>query len=195
VPDDIPAVAVEGGRARKVPVVSVDQVGGARLAVQHLLDLGHETVWHVAGPDDWLEAEGRLKGWREALEAAGRPVPEALTGDWSPRSGYEAGLRLPAEATAVFVANDQMALGLLRSLSERGVRVPDQVSVIGFDDLPEAEFFNPPLTTVRQDFVLVGRHSIELLLGQLQGDPPVRQRRVVVPATLMPRASTAAPPA
>ncbi len=197
VPDDIPAVAVEGGRARKVPVVSVDQVGGARLAVQHLLDLGHETVWHVAGPDDWLEAEGRLKGWRETLEAAGRRCPTALAGDWSPRSGYEAGLRLPAEATAVFVANDQMALGLLRALSERGVRVPDEVSVVGFDDLPEAEFFSPPLTTVRQDFGLVGRHSIELLLGQLQGDPPGHSPAATcgrVAASLMPRASTAAPP-
>jgi DNA-binding LacI/PurR family transcriptional regulator len=197
VPDDIPAVAVEGGRARKVPVVSVDQVGGARLAVQHLLDLGHETVWHIAGPEDWLEAEGRLKGWRETLEAAGRTVPEVLPGDWSPRSGYEAGRRLPPGVTAVFVANDQMALGLLRSLSERGVRVPEEVSVVGFDDLPEAEFFSPPLTTVRQDFALVGRHSIELLLDQLDqadAEPPVRRRRVVVPATLMPRASTAPPP-
>jgi DNA-binding LacI/PurR family transcriptional regulator len=193
VPDDIPAVAVEGGRAPKMPVVSVDQVGGARLAVQHLLDLGHETVWHIAGPDDWLEAEGRLKGWRETLEAAGSPVPAALTGDWSPRSGYEAGLRLPSEATAVFVANDQMALGLLRSLSERGVRVPDDVSVVGYDDVPEAEFFSPPLTTVRQDFTQVGRHSIELLLEQLGSDPPARRRRVVVPATLIPRASTARP--
>lgn len=193
VPDDIPAVAVEGGRARKVPVVCVDQVGGARLAVQHLLDLGHETVWHIAGPDDWLEAEGRLKGWRETLEAAGRPVPEVLTGDWSPRSGYEAGHRLPPEATAVFVANDQMALGLLRALSERGVRVPDEVSVVGFDDLPEAEFFSPPLTTVRQDFALVGRHSIELLLAQLDPESAPRQRRVVVAATLTSRASTAPP--
>jgi DNA-binding LacI/PurR family transcriptional regulator len=83
---------------------------------------------------------------------------------------------------------------LLRALSERGVRVPDDVSVVGFDDLPEAEFFSPPLTTVRQDFALVGRHSIELLLGQLQKDPPARQRRVAVAANLIPRASTAAPP-
>ncbi|WP_198676353.1 LacI family DNA-binding transcriptional regulator [Kribbella monticola] len=193
IPDDIPAVAVEGGRARRVPVVSVDQVGGARLAVQHLLELGHQTVWHIAGPEEWLEAEGRLKGWQETLEAAGRPVPTAMTGDWSPRSGYEAGLRLPSSATAVFVANDQMALGLLRSLSERGVRVPDDVSVVGFDDVPEAEFFSPPLTTVRQDFTLVGRYSIELLLEQLAEDPPARRRRVVVPATLVRRRSTAAP--
>jgi DNA-binding LacI/PurR family transcriptional regulator len=193
VPDDIPAVAVEGGRARKVPVVSVDQVGGARLAVEHLLELGHRTVWHIAGPADWLEAEGRIKGWQAALAAADRELPELLTGDWSPRSGYEAGLKLPADATAVFVANDQMALGLLRALAERRIKVPKQVSVVGFDDVPEAEFFGPPLTTVRQDFTLVGRHSIDLLLEQLDTDRPVRRRRVVVPAELITRSSTAPP--
>ena len=193
VPDDIPAVAVEGGRARKVPVVSVDQVGGARLAVEHLLELGHRTVWHIAGPADWLEAEGRIKGWQAALTAADRELPEPLTGDWSPRSGYEAGLKLPADATAVFVANDQMALGLLRALAERRIKVPKQVSVVGFDDVPEAEFFGPPLTTVRQDFSLVGRHSIDLLLEQLDADEPVRRRRVVVPAELIIRSSTAPP--
>jgi DNA-binding LacI/PurR family transcriptional regulator len=193
VPDDIPAVAVEGGRARKVPVVSVDQVGGARLAVEHLLELGHRTVWHIAGPADWLEAEGRIKGWQAALAAADREPPELLTGDWSPRSGYQAGLKLPAYATAVFVANDQMALGLLRALAERRIKVPNQVSVVGFDDIPEAEFFGPPLTTVRQDFSLVGRHSIDLLLEQLDSDGPVRRRRVVVPAELITRSSTAPP--
>lgn len=193
VPEDLPAVAVEGGRARRLPVVSVDQVGGARLAVQHLLDLGHRTVWHLAGPSDWLEAEGRTKGWRQTLEAAGRAVPGLLAGDWSPRSGYQAGLHLPPEATAVFVANDQMALGLLRALVERGVTVPGEVSVVGFDDVPEAEFFSPPLTTVRQDFGLVGRRSIELLLEQLDPDPPSRRRRVVVAAEFVHRSSTAPP--
>ncbi|GAA3409436.1 hypothetical protein GCM10018952_10150 [Streptosporangium vulgare] len=124
VPTDIPVVAVEGSHAGEVSVVSVDQVEGARLATRHLLDLGHETVWHVAGPSDWLEADGRIEGWREVLTAAGRPVPELLSGDWSPRSGYEAGLLLAATpgVTAVFVANDQMALGALRAFAEQGVR-------------------------------------------------------------------------
>jgi len=191
-PVDIPTVAVEGGRARKAATACVDQAGGARLAVRHLLELGHRTVWHVAGPSNWLEAEGRTKGWRAALRDAGCDIPDPLTGDWSPRSGYEAGLKLPTEATAVFVANDQMALGLLRALSERGIRVPGEVSVVGFDDIPEAEFFSPPLTTVRQNFALVGRRSIELLLEQLDTAEP-STRRVVVPAEFVLRSSTAAP--
>jgi DNA-binding LacI/PurR family transcriptional regulator len=87
----VPAVAVGGGRAEEVSVVSVDQVEGARLATRHLLDLGHKTVWHISGPSGWLEAEGRIEGWRSALAAAGCAAPEVLTGDWSPRSGYRAG--------------------------------------------------------------------------------------------------------
>ncbi|WP_184542784.1 LacI family DNA-binding transcriptional regulator [Streptosporangium becharense] len=192
-PTGVPVVAVEGGHAGDVSVVSVEQVQGARLATRHLLDLGHETVWHVAGPSDWLEAEGRMQGWRATLTAAGRPVPEPLPGDWSPRSGYLAGLRLAETpgVTAVFVANDQMALGTLRAFAERGVRVPEQISVVGFDDIPESEFFTPPLTTVRQDFGAVGRYSIEVLLRQMEAGPGWSHERHVVPPEFVARASTA----
>ncbi|GAA3102930.1 hypothetical protein GCM10020001_020080 [Nonomuraea salmonea] len=188
----MPAVAVEGTHSADVSVVCIDQAEGARLATRHLLDQGHETVWHVSGPHDWLETEGRLEGWRSALEEAGRPVPEPLAGDWSPRAGYEAGKSLAAMdgVTAVFAANDQMALGVLRALSEKGVRVPDQMSVVGFDDIPESEFFSPPLTTVRQDFDVVGRHCIEVLLRQIDVGPTAFERLVVRPSFVV-RASTA----
>ncbi|MEU4411549.1 LacI family DNA-binding transcriptional regulator [Streptosporangium sp. NPDC023963] len=192
-PAGMPAVAVEGGRTDSVSAVSVDQVEGAVLATRHLLDLRHETVWHVSGPADWLEAEGRVRGWREALTAAGRPVPDLLAGDWSPRSGYRAGQRLAAmtdEVTAVFVANDQMALGVLRALMEQGVSVPGQINIVGFDDIPESEFFSPPLTTVRQDFGAVGRRSIDVLVRQIEmGEPYARERHVVLPRLVL-RAST-----
>jgi DNA-binding LacI/PurR family transcriptional regulator len=190
---DVPAVAVEGGQAGDVAVVCVDQVEGGRLATEHLLSLGHETVWHVRGPADWLEAEGRVAGWRAALARAGRRAPEPLAGDWSPRSGYEAGRSLASmsDVTAVFVANDQMALGVLRAFAEQGVKVPEQVSVVGFDDIPESEFFSPPLTTVRQDFGAVGRHSIGVLLRQIEGDGPREPERLVVPPVFVPRVSTA----
>jgi DNA-binding LacI/PurR family transcriptional regulator len=198
VPPELPIVAVEGGEAPNLPVVCVDQAAGAAAVTQHLLDLGHHTVWHVAGPPDWLEAEARQRAWRETLAAAGRPVPDVLHGDWSPRSGYEAGQRLAERVragrdavTAVFVANDQMALGLLRAFQEAGVQVPGQVSVAGFDDVPEADYFSPPLTTVRQDFTEVGRRSIALLLDQLAGGRPGTATRVAAPATLVIRASTA----
>ncbi len=190
-PAGVPAVAVEGAHAGDVSVVSVDQVEGARLATDHLLGLGHETVWHVSGPSDWLEAEGRVEGWRAALTAAGREIPQPIEGDWSPRSGYEAGRRLAGipGVTAVFVANDQMALGVLRAFTEAGVRVPDQISVVGFDDVPESEFFSPPLTTVRQDFGAVGRRCIEALLRKIEVGGGPRERLVVSPE-FVPRAST-----
>ncbi|MCA2219659.1 LacI family DNA-binding transcriptional regulator [Nonomuraea aurantiaca] len=192
-PFGVPTVAVEGGEAGDVSVVCVDQVRGGRMATEHLLSLGHETVWHIRGPSDWLEAEGRVAGWRAALEQAGRQAPEPLAGDWSPRSGYEAGRSLASmkDVTAVFVANDQMALGVLRAFTEQGVRVPDQVSVVGFDDIPESEFFSPPLTTIRQDFGAVGRHSIEVLLRQIEGQGSHERERLVVPPSLVSRASTA----
>jgi DNA-binding LacI/PurR family transcriptional regulator len=191
-PVEVPTVAVEGGRTGAGPVVRVDQADGARQAVEHLLSLGHETVWHVAGPTAWLEAEGRVRGWRQALKAAGRRVPEVIRGDWSPRAGYEAGHTLAAVdgLTAVFMANDQMALGLLRAFTELGVRVPDDVSVVGFDDIPESEFFSPPLTTLRQDFGEVGRRSIELLLQRLESLPDGGERRGLIPAQLVVRGST-----
>ncbi|WP_084958055.1 LacI family DNA-binding transcriptional regulator [Thermoactinospora rubra] len=192
---DRPVVAVEGGQARGLSVVAVDQVAGARMATEHLLELGHETVWHVSGPLDWLEAEGRVQGWRQALLDAGRAVPEPLTGDWSPRSGYEAGKSLAGmkDVTAVFVANDQMALGVLRAFTEAGVRVPEQVSLVGFDDIPESEFFSPPLTTVRQDFDAVGRSSIAVLLRQIDSEERAEHEHVVVPPRFVRRASAMAP--
>ncbi|MBG0829793.1 LacI family DNA-binding transcriptional regulator [Planomonospora sp. ID67723] len=191
-PVGIPVVAVEGDHDGDVSVVSVDQVEGARLATEHLLGLGHETVWHVRGPSDWLEAEGRVEGWRAALSAAGRAIPDPVAGDWSPRSGYRAGQRLAemAGVTAVFVANDQMALGLLRAFAEAGVDVPGRISVVGFDDIPESEFFSPPLTTVRQDFGAVGRYSIDLLLGQMETGRDGSRERLVVPPQFKARAST-----
>ncbi|SPL89400.1 Transcriptional regulator, LacI family [[Actinomadura] parvosata subsp. kistnae] len=189
----LPAVAVEGRHEGEVAVVSVDQREGARHATAHLLALGHDTVWHVSGPDDWLEAEGRQEGWRAALAAAGREIPEVLAGDWTPRSGYRAGRVLAArvaEVTAVFVANDQMALGLLRAFSEAGVRVPEQVSVVGFDDIPEAAYFTPALTTVRQDFGEVGRLSIGLLLKQIESSGTSGYDHLIVPPRFVIRDST-----
>jgi DNA-binding LacI/PurR family transcriptional regulator len=191
-PGNVPIVAVEAGPEDAVPLVAVDQVMGARAATAHLLELGHRTVWHISGPSDWLEAQDRVDGWRSTLEQAGAAPPPVLVGDWSARSGYELGQRLAATPgmTAVFVANDQMALGVLRSLSEAGRRVPDEISIVGFDDIPEAAYFTPPLTTVRQDFNEMGRLSLHVLLEQIEGGVVSSARTTVAPELVV-RASTA----
>jgi DNA-binding LacI/PurR family transcriptional regulator len=191
-PEDVPVVATEAGPGDSVPLVAVDQVDGARLATSHLLELGHRTVWHISGPLDWLEAQDRVNGWRQTLEAAGVAAPPVLVGDWSARAGHELGRELAAKAdvTAVFVANDQMALGLLRTLHEAGRRIPGDISVVGFDDIPEAEYFTPPLTTVRQNFNEMGRRSLLLLVEQIESGVRV-PRRETVPPELIVRASTA----
>jgi DNA-binding LacI/PurR family transcriptional regulator len=175
-PRDLPLVAVEAGPADALPVVAVDQFAGAALATRHLLELGHSTVAHIAGPPDFLEAGQRIDGWRSTLHAAGAEAPPVLAGDWSPRSGYELGRRLvqAGGVSAIFVGNDQMALGVLRALHEADYEIPRQVSVVGFDDIPEAQYFTPPLTTVRQDFAEIGRRSLQLMLGMMEsgGDGP-----------------------
>jgi DNA-binding LacI/PurR family transcriptional regulator len=193
VPDEVPLVAVEGGPAAAIPVAEVDQLAGARHATRHLLDLGHDTVWHIAGPPDFLEAERRLEGWRDTLAASGAEAPSPLIGDWSARAGHDLGRRLAADpaVTAIFVANDQMALGVLRAMHEAGRSVPGEVSVVGFDDVPEAAYFLPPLTTVRQDFDELGRRSLQLLLRAIEGDE--RPTAAPVAPELVVRASTGVP--
>ncbi|WP_244522732.1 LacI family DNA-binding transcriptional regulator [Geodermatophilus africanus] len=189
----LPLVTVQSGGALEEPAVGVDQVAGARLATRHLLDLGHRTVHHVTGPADSQEARDRVEGWRAELAAAGAHVPVCLHGDWTPSSGYAAGRRLAErrrageEITAVFLANDQMALGLLAALHEEGLEVPRDISVVGFDDLPEAPYLTPPLTTVRQDFAELGHRAVELVLARLAGRDLHLQP---VPTVLLTRASS-----
>ncbi|MCK9902680.1 LacI family DNA-binding transcriptional regulator [Frankia sp. Cpl3] len=191
----LPLVAVEGRPDGGIATVSVDQAHGARTATEHLLAAGHPTVRHVAGPADWYEGAGRIAGWHAALETAGAVVHPPLAGDWTARAGFTAGCRLAREPdlTAVFVANDQMALGVLRALREGGRRVPEDVSVVGFDDIPEAEYFSPPLTTIRQDFAEVGRQSLRSLLEQVEAGTTSRIPAVISPELVL-RRSTAPPP-
>jgi DNA-binding LacI/PurR family transcriptional regulator len=187
-------VLVQGGPDTGAPEVIVDHESGARQAVEHLLSLGHRTVWHISGPDGWIESRTRLAGWRSALTAAGAKVPEPLAGDWSAHSGYMAGRRLARTrgVTAVFAANDHMSLGLLRALHEAGRRVPEDISVVGFDDIPEAAYLTPPLTTIRQDFAEVGRRSLNLMLAQLATGNRM-DSKLLVPAQIVVRQSTTAP--
>jgi DNA-binding LacI/PurR family transcriptional regulator len=195
-PHGLPVVVIDSNARYDYPVVDTDQAEGAAAATRHLLGLGHRTVWHIAGPPQSYAAERRQKSWRATLEQAGREVPPALIGDWSSRSGYQHGLLLAADpaVTAVFAANDQMALGLLRALHETGRAVPGEVSVVGFDDMDEAADFWPPLTTVRQSFEEVGRNAVAALLAEITTDARAAAQ-VSVPTELVIRSSTAPPAA
>ena len=187
----VPLVAVEAGPDETVPVVAVDQFAGAAAATRHLLDLGHRNVWHLAGPLDFQEAELRIAGWKATLKAAGIQPPAFIRGDWSARSGYEIGQRLiqRRDITAIFASNDQMALGLLRSLHEAGRNIPGDVSIVGFDDIPEAAYFTPPLTTIRQDFPEAGRRCLEMLVALIESREDTAN--VMVAPDLVVRGSTA----
>ncbi|GAA3762180.1 LacI family DNA-binding transcriptional regulator [Salinactinospora qingdaonensis] len=195
-PPNVQVVVADSNAGDRYSVVDTDQAGGSGVAVRHLLDLGHRTVWHLAGPEESFAAQRRADAWEATLLDAGCEVPPLVRGDWSAESGYRAGLALAEEpdCTAVFTANDQMALGLLRALHEKGKSVPRDVSVVGFDDIPEANSFLPPLTTVHQDFAEVGRLLVEGVLRQLHNDSPERGT-TLVPTRLVERASTAPPPA
>ena len=163
---NIPSVAVAASTRRSPAVVSIDQYRGARSAVRHLVELGHTQIFHLAGPPDAPDAIERIRGWKDELAGNRLDVVDALHGDWSARSGFDLGTRLTdiRPGTAVFAANDYMALGLVAALDARGLRVPDDVSIVGFDDVPEAEFLLPPLTTVRQDFAALGALIMQKLL-------------------------------
>ncbi|CAM5687429.1 putative Lactose operon repressor [Streptomyces afghaniensis 772] [Streptomyces afghaniensis] len=166
----------------------------ARTATEHLLDLGHRTVHHLAGPERWFAARDRREGWRSALTARGTEQPAVLVGDWSAASGHEAGRALAADGdvTAVFAANDDMAIGVIRALTEAGRRVPDDVSVVGFDDVPVAAYVTPPLTTVRQPFDAVARGTPAPGAGhRAAGHATATGERP--PVELVVRASTAPP--
>lgn len=192
--DDLPLVVV-GSRHHDFPAVEIDQEAGAVLATTHLLEAGHETVFHLAGPADWQEANERVNGWRATLRAAGAKLQEPLRGDWTARSGYELADEILSrrDVTAVFAANDQMALGLLRAAHEAGRSVPDDLSIVGFDDIDEALYLTPPLTTVRQPFSDLGRQSFSLLLREVSEGRDVEQPTPLNPELVI-RASTAQAP-
>ncbi len=187
----VPYVTLQSAGGDESHSLSVDQIAGARLATRHLLELGHRHIRHVAGPPDWMEAEGRMRGYLAEMAEWGVPAGEPSVGDWTADSGYRAGRALLAagDVTAFFAGNDQMALGVLHSVREAGLDCPGDVSVVGFDDMPEARHFAPALTTVRQDFAELGRRCVTLLLGALEDG---RSYSGTIAPELVVRASTAA---
>ena len=193
-PPGLPVVVIDSTTRTDYPVVDSDQAASSRLATEHLLALGHRTVWHVAGPATSYSAIRRRDAWSSTLRAAGREVPEVLQGDWTAESGYRSGLSIARrdDITAVFASNDQMALGLMRALHEAGRDVPRDLSVVGCDDTTESASFWPPLTTVHQDFEEQGRRAVQTLVTEIEQGPGT-PGRLTVPVWLVERSSTASP--
>jgi len=191
-----PVVTFEQGTPPSPTSISIDEVQGARMAVRHLLDLGHETVWHVQGPPGWMATTARARGWHEELSAAGRVAPPPLaTVDWSAAEGYRVGRELARnrEITAIFAANDPFALGVVKALDEAGIDVPGQVSIVGFDDVKESPYFRPALTTVTLDFEAIGHIAVTRILAMIRGDAE-GDIPLIEPALIV-RDTTAPPPA
>jgi DNA-binding LacI/PurR family transcriptional regulator len=189
---EVPTIALGGSRQEWLDAIAVDSEASTRRGVEYLLGLGHDTVWYLAGS----ESPGLEAAWRSTLEAAGRHVPDVLQGDWSPESGYESGLRLAKipEATAVFVAGDGMAFGALRALHDSGVRVPDDISVVGSDDHALSRWAIPALTTMHIPYDLIGARAVKYLLHELEGAGEPFSSEWVAPDIVI-RDSAGEPPA
>ncbi len=194
-PAGLPVAVADSRLVGYYPAVVADQVQGSEDAVVHLLELGHQTVHHIAGPAGSDPATLRAATWQRCLERAGIRPPRLWRGDWSPESGYEVGQQIARDeaVTAVYCANDEMAFGLMRALHENGRRVPEDVSVVGFDGIVLSEFTSPPLTTVRQDFATIGRELVRIVLDQLHARPGMTGDRVLVSTELLVRGTTAPP--
>lgn len=190
----IPTVAIDGAREMADHIIATDQKVIARLAVEHLLSLGHRTVWHLRGPADWFEAVERATGWELALRAAGAPVPEPVPGDWSAASGYRGGQRLLelGDVRAVFAANDNMAIGAIRAFTDAGLRVPEDISVVGVDNVELSAYCTPPLTTIDQPFEQIARAAVAELLTMLSVHPGAAASVLPEPRLVL-RSSTAPP--
>ena len=168
----VPFVSVGNPIVKDVPAVVIDQSYGVQLATRHLLELGHKKIACIAGPQDWPAAKERYRAWARIIKAKGLEPGPQVQGDWSTESGYEGAMQLldprAAPFTAIVASNDHMALGALRALHAKKIRVPDEISVVGYDDLPESRFFEPPLTTVHHDFVAEGERCVNMLLGLIK---------------------------
>ncbi|MBI5957913.1 MAG: substrate-binding domain-containing protein [Chloroflexi bacterium] len=178
----IPLVRIDAELGSPVPSVVIDQRQGSRLATQYLIDRGHQRIGEIHGPLNWFGARARHDSWNETLLAAGLTPGPFVGGDWTARGGYEAAHQLLDQrisVTALVIANDQMALGAMRAIRERGLRVPEDVSVVGFDDIPEAAYFDPPLTTIRQNFPALGEQSVDYLITLIASPETFFHQRVL----------------
>jgi DNA-binding LacI/PurR family transcriptional regulator len=195
---DIPIVFLTMGNREKVNFVSVDNYIGAKMATEHLVSLGKKNIGHISGPLEWWEARQRKQGWRDTLIAAGLDASEehCTYGNWSSASGEPAINQLfesYPEMDAVFVGNDQMAQGVLREALKRGIKIPEELAVIGFDNIPESAYFYPSLSTIFQDLQLSGAQAVQNLTDMIQARLEHKSAKIqptIILPTLVIREST-----
>lgn len=169
----VPFVLIDGEAASDVPVLGINQQQGARLSAEHLVALGHTRIVEISGPLHWWDACQRHEALLSVMTENGLKLQGSVEGTWSAESGYRAVRKLlECSFTALVAGNDQMALGAMYGFRERGLRLPEDVAVIGFDDLPESAYYNPPLSSVRQNFADLGRQCADLIVALMQGDVP-----------------------
>jgi LacI family transcriptional regulator len=196
---DIPIIFLTMEKKEDIPIVAIDNFSGGRMATEHLLDLGRKNICHISGPLDWWEARERKRGWEDALSAKGIQPHQKMwvEGNWSSKSGKQAMRELLdkfPQMDAVFVGNDQMALSVLQTASEEGIEVPNDLAVIGFDGIPEAEFYSPPLSTIFQNQNQVGRTAVQELIRlveeRLDDEKEIKPRHITIEPELILRRST-----
>ncbi|MEY4944743.1 MAG: hypothetical protein RL384_687 [Actinomycetota bacterium] len=190
----IPVVTLDSMYRMDELAVSVDNFAGGAAATQHLIDLGHRNIVHISGPQGWFESTTRAAGYTATMLNANL-TPQVIDGDWQIDTGYRIGKKLDIESkgvSALFVANDRMAFGLLHAMRERNIEVPKRLSIVGFDDLEESTYSSPPLTTLRQDFKELGNRAMNLLLSEISGTSTKKLDRLI--PELIKRGSTAAVP-
>lgn len=193
---DTPALFLDVSPTLAANSIIFDPFAGAQLGIDHVVNLGHRNIALLTGPQTSVSARLRFEGWQQALDAHGLTAQAVMEGDWSSLSGYEQisrFLHMRTEIpTALIVGNDQMALGALRALSEYGLNVPGDVSVVGYDDTEDSACFIPPLTTIKQDFRNLGKTSVDRLLQLIHAhhhNTPAQ----MLPVTLVDRKTTTAP--
>jgi DNA-binding LacI/PurR family transcriptional regulator len=193
----IPYVVTDAGAGNEITMVTTDHEYGACIGTEHLIEFGHRQIACISGPLNWRCGLLRRDGWRRTLRKYGIPEGPSIVGEWSAKGGFVAAEELikhcPNRFTAIVAGNDQMALGVMRALSLHGLSVPGDVAVVGYDDMPEAAFFNPSLTTVTHDFETAGRACLEFLLRLIR-DPHAPAERLVIKPELVCRESTARRP-
>lgn len=195
----VPVVVTSTGQPTDTYVVNIDNYAGGEMATRHLLAQGYRHIGHITGPLDWWESQQRKAAWADVLTEAGRrPAARSWSsGNWSSASGHEAAKELfeqYPEMDAVFVGNDQMALSVLQLAAERGLRVPQDLGVVGFDGIPESAYFWPPLTTVDQNQHLLGASAVRVLIemidAEAEEEEPVERKRLHLQPSLIIRASS-----